>query len=76
MEKGPGTTASGSAALVHLEVRIAEIITPIELFDLWNTAGFSSVTPRVQDLKIDSTFLNGQLSANTVKLISPMLIIL
>ncbi len=65
-----------AAALVHLEVGVAEIVAAIELGDLRDPALLGGIAPRVEDLPAHAPFLDAQLAARAVKLVGAVLVVL
>ena len=75
-QKRLGAAPAPAAALVHLEVGVAEVVAPVELGDLRNPALLGGVPPRVEDLPAHPPLLDPHLSADAVALVGAVLVVL
>ena len=71
-----GAAPAPAAALVHLEVGVAEVVAPVELGDLGNAALLGRVAPRVEDLPAHPALLDPHLAADPVALVGAVLVVL
>ena len=71
-----GAAPTPPATLVHLEVRTAEVVAPVELVDLRNPALRGGLAPGIQDLPVDPTFLDAQFAAGAVVFVGAVLVVL
>ena len=65
-----------AAALVHLEVGVAEVVAAVELGDLGDAALRGGLAPGVEDLPADAPLLDAQLAAGAVELVGPVRVVL
>ncbi len=68
-EEGPCRAPAAAAALVHLEVRVAEVVAAIEFGNLGNAALGGGVAPRVEDFPFHARLLHVQLALGAVMLV-------
>jgi hypothetical protein len=71
-ERGPqerlGGTPAPPAALVHVEVGVAEVVAAVEFLDLRDAGFLGRVAPRVEDLPLDARLLDAELAVAAVVL--------
>ena len=65
-----------AAALVHLEVGVAEVVAPVELGDLRNPALLGGVPPGVEDLPAHAPLFDPHLAAGPVAFVGAVLVVL
>src|SRR4029077_6621318 len=75
-QKGARSAPAHPAALVDLEVRVAEIVAAIELLDLRDAALRRGLTPSVQDLPAHAPLLDAHFSASAVQRIATVCVVL
>ena len=64
-----------AAPLIHLKVRVAEVVAAIELRDLRYAAFLGRVAPRIENLPAHAPLLDAQLAARAVELVGAVLVI-
>jgi hypothetical protein len=80
LQRGPqkrlGRAPAAAAALIHLEIGIAEVIPAIELRDLRDAALLGGVAPGVEHIPAHAALLDAQLAVRSMKLVRAVLVAL